>query len=62
MIEGAVVKRVPKKPFYDIFIGRGWKARCRVFRDKDGKYYRYAGIQLSEEQINKLMENYKKSN
>lgn len=54
----AVVKYVPRRPFFDIFVGKGWHNRCRVFRRADGAYFHHEGVALQQDQIDSIMKDF----
>lgn len=46
MANDAVVKPVPRRPFFDVFVGKGWRNWTRVHRDRNGVLTVIAGLQL----------------
>lgn len=57
-MENSVVKYVPRRPFFDIFVGKGWHNRCRVYRNANGSFFYHEGVQLTQEQINGVMKDF----
>lgn len=44
--QAVVVKAVPRRPFFDIFVGKGWRNWTRVHRDRNGVLTIISGLQL----------------
>ena len=53
-----VVKPVPRRPFFDVFVGKGWRNWTRVHRDRQGTLTIIAGLQLDLTFINNAIKGY----
>lgn len=41
-----VVKQVPRRPFFDLFVGKGWRNWTRVHKGKTGDVTVISGMKL----------------
>lgn len=50
-----VVKQVPRRPFFDIFVGKGWRNWTRVHRGKTGVTTVISGLKLDTDFVDQVV-------
>jgi hypothetical protein len=51
MANSVVVKQVPRRPFFDLFVGKGWRNWTRVHRSKQNETTVISGLKLDTDFI-----------
>jgi hypothetical protein len=58
MSNPVVVKQVPKRPFFDLFVGKGWRNWTRIHRGKTGENTVISGMKLDPDFIETAVKNH----